>query len=394
MSKINQFDTMPEDHIPELNKLKRKFKQLLSTDCSTHTTEQIINLFFDTFGSIYRPIHLNSWDTCSELTTYRVISEEDVKMYNLPVSDSKTYSYPDNPGIGRANLKSFPVLYTGDNPHTAIFEKTAFVPDEFVGKNFYLSEWKLKPGTTMNTIMLLYGIIEPDHYYYDIAKNVFERLGTAMKIYSKNGRRSLEYVLQCLGKLFKQEHHFLSSVLANHWLYSDRDSEIAHVDCLIYPSVKKNKSAVNYAFHPEFVQKNMYISSLKKIQLDTFNMERLTFSQKEIGVIKNQSVSWHHSHFTIKKVDLLNKELKIIKTFTQREVYENTFGFEGEEPFQLPDRLIPLLNESIQKDLCSTLIDKSQNPKPYLIKFDQETEFEGMKANGMGCYIEYLYIKV
>lgn len=391
MKEIKPLATMPEERIPELNKLKKKFQQLLSTDCSFQAPEQIVDLFYDTFGSIYRPIHINSWDTCSELTTYRVISEKDIMKYSLPVSNKKSFSYPDNPLKGRTNLPGLPVLYTSDNPHSAILEKIYSLPEEYTGKRFYLSEWKLIPEATMNTIMLLYGIIEPDHFYYEIAKNVFERVQETMKIYSKEGRKSLEFIARSLGLLFKQEHWNLSSVMANHWLYSDRDSKIAHVDCLVYPSVQKDKAGINYAFHPDFVQKHMYISSLKKIQLDKFSMQGLNFSLKEIGVLNNQSVSWHQCHYTFKKVDLLNKELKSIKTFTQREVYENTFGFEGEEPFQLPDRLIPILNESIQKDLCSTLIDKSQNPKPYLIKFDQETEFEGMKAFGMGCYIEYLY---
>lgn len=385
------FNQMPEIRIPELNKLKRKFKQLLSIDCSELNPKQTIDLLFDTFGIIYRPIHLNSWETCSGLKAYRVISEDDIKNIPLPLNSVKSFSYPDNPNLGRANLPGFPVLYASDNAHTAIFEKIYSDPESYYGKQFYLSEWSLKPETNMNTIMLLYGILEPDHFYYEIAKGIFDKLQETMKIYSKEGRNSLEFIASSLGGLFKQKNYHLSSVLANNWLYTNRESEIVRVDCLMYPSVQKDKTGINYAFHPEFVEKYMYISSLQKVELDNFRMEGLNFSLKEIGVINNQSVTWHEVHYTIKRVDLLNKELKSIKTFNQQEVYESTFGFEGEEPFRLPDKLIAILNESIQKDLTSTLLNKSQNPKPYLIKFDQETEFEGMKAYGMGCYIEYLY---
>jgi len=309
----------------------------------------------------------------------------------LSTSSTKTFSYPDNPGLGRANLPNLPVLYTSDNTHTAIFEKINSAPEEFIGQCFYVSEWRLKPQTTMNTIMLLYGIVEPDHFYYDIAQSMFDRFQKMMKGYSKGGRKSLAYIMRSLGQIFKLDKYHLSSSLANYWLYSDRAEPIAHVDCLIYPSVRKDKSSVNFAFHPEFVEHQMYITSLTKIELTGILKHGANISLKEIGIISAQNVQWNKAHFTFKQVDLLDKDANSIHTFNQEEIYENTFGFDSEEQFRLPDKMISILGEKIQKDLISTLIQKSHNPKPYLIKFDQETEFEGMKAIALGCIIEYLY---
>ncbi len=197
--------------------------------------------------------------------------------------------------------------------------------------------------------------------------------------------------MSSMGNLFMQRDWHLSSALANHWLYSNRELNFARVDCLIYPSVQKDKAGINFAFHPDFVREHMFISSVKKIQLDKFNMEGLNFSLKEIGAIHGDKINWHIARFTFKRVDLLDKDWKSIKAFSQREIYENQFGFDTEEPFHLPTKLISILKDKIQIDLELTFANKSINPKPYLIKFEQEVEIEGMKVYGVGCYIEYIF---
>ncbi len=290
-----------------------------------------------------------------------------------------------------ANLPGLPVLYTADNEHTAIYEKIATAPQEYLDKDFYISEWKLRPGTSMNTIMLLFGIIDQEHFYYEIAKSNFERLSRTMKIYSRANRKTLEYIVRSLGLIFKQESYFISSALANDWMNTGRNDKFARVDCLLYPSVRKDKSGINYAFHPEFVKNNMYISSIRKMQLDGFRIEGLNFSLKQLGVIDGSSILWHNTSFTFKRVDFLDKDRKSVKIFNQEALYNSKFHIDDQEPFHLPDKLIPILQERIQIDMCSTLENRTANPKPYLVNFENELEFDGVKVCGMGCFIEYLY---
>jgi len=384
---------MPEEYIPELNMMKKKFERLVKQDFSSMSPEDIINEFYHIYGVLYRPIYINSPETCSALTVYRVISEEDVVRLKLDTSKTGAFSYPPSPEKGRANIKGQPVLYTADNPHTAIYENIVADTDGCVGKSFYLSEWKLRPGTTMNSILLLYGIIESDHFYYEIAKDTFERIKKTMNIYSRAGRNSLEYIAKSLGLLFKQNHHYLSSVLAHHWLYFDRENDTAHVDCLVYPSVQKIKSAVNYAFHPEFVDKYMYIASVKKIRINEIAVKGASFFLEQLGKVSEKSMNWYTAHFRIPKVDLLNTQKQIVKSYSEEEVNGLTFHILVEE-VRLPERLKEVLQEKLQNDLCDTLLLSTPNPKIYPIQFPIELEYEQSKVKYMMYHIEFIYEQI
>lgn len=381
---------MPEFIIPELNKVKRKFKALLSKDCSSLPAEKIVEILFDTFGSIFRPIHLNTWDTSKGLISYRVISEDDVIKYKLSDTSTKTFSYPTNPGLGRANLPGYPVLYTADNPHTAIYEKTVSDPEYYTGKSLYLSEWKMRPNTEMNTIMLLYGIIDPDHFYYEIAISIFEKMQKTMKIYSKESRKSLEFTTRALGEIFKHDHYHLSSALANHWLSTHRDSPIVHVDCLMYPSVRKAKSAVNFAFHHEFVDKQMEIVSVQKIKINDFSEQGANYTLEQLGKVNGDSVQWHTATFRVPQVDLLSPEKQVVKSYNEEEVNENIFHIYDED-VNLVEKIKVILQPKLQEDLCNTLLLQTPNPKSYPISLQHEHSFEGNLIKYLMCHVEYEY---
>ncbi len=130
--------TAKEDSIPELNKLKRNFAKLISSDneYQNKSTKDILDCIKTAYGGITRPIHFNEWQTCKDTTGYRIISEADFQANDLILENPSSFSFPENPKLGRANLPGFPVLYASDNAHTAIYEKIASNPESFIGEKF------------------------------------------------------------------------------------------------------------------------------------------------------------------------------------------------------------------------------------------------------------------
>ena len=82
---------------------------------------------------------------------YRVSELDEIKNLNLRCE----YSYPPisyaNSNL-RANLSGHPVFYSSSNPILALLEYVNKYdnPKEYLGKEFVMSYWKLKPNETYN----------------------------------------------------------------------------------------------------------------------------------------------------------------------------------------------------------------------------------------------------
>lgn len=261
-----------------------------------------------------------------EMTLYRVTNLYD----GFDISNEKSYSYPPNPKMGRANIEGEPVLYCSIDPSTAITEMKGSIP---IGKPFYISKWKLKFRSEVLTHQI-------------ILNSETDKEGHSLEVLTKTQKGQLEqmvvnvpeeaavgfvYAIKKMGDLFtnpSDELYHITSAYSHDILnVVVQDKE---VPIIVYPSVESNQTSINWAIHPKFVNSE-HISLTEVVELvltdnsikedGKIQFKLIRKGQNNQGVIGN----WKEARMDITEVDFKN-----IIVYTKKGVH-----FRGDEALQL-----------------------------------------------------------
>ena len=223
----------------------------------------------------------------------RIISDESED----DISNPRTFSYPPKAKATcyqRANVPGFPVFYGAMDGKTALEELRNYsnMPIQ-KGDKVYLSEWKLKPGSsyTLNYLTLS-NIIGEQHLFSDITKKIdaeFERI-----FYNEPEalKQKQKFLFEQVSELFLTGNYFQSGLIAYQILYNSPVIKDIKIDGIFYPSCSNNYRSVNCAFLPEFVDQNLELEIVRKVSFEEFTGNGAYSNGKYFGIVEKNQVIW------------------------------------------------------------------------------------------------------
>lgn len=273
---------------------------------------------------VNRMMVTNIYDKDSQhVLLYRVTVEYD----GFDPTAAKSYSYPPNPKMGRANLKGSPVLYTSIDPVSAIAEMKGAIKE---GEWFHISKWELNFYNDLyaHTLVLNPATSEDGHFLSPLTRTLNQQIrGMVSKIPLKFQDGFL-YAVQKMGELYatpnKSMYH-ITSAYSHSILYTLREQNF-DMPLIVYPAVENDQSSVNYAMHPSLADSSMmqlkevYQVALKENKLKEEGHLKLSINRRGIFG-EGKFVKWQAVFFEIVSIDYENIE---IATY-------NKTKFKGEE---------------------------------------------------------------
>lgn len=276
------------DSIPDINFYKKAFEKFKSSAGTEY--DDVIKSFFDSFNSYpIIPLHFASKELLESIEVYRVISEDELINLGLDKNKLSSFSHPpfNSSPQQRFNTKGHPVFYASSTAHTAICEKSNALNS---GKSFYLSKWVINNTEPLTYIMLFYKNGSADLEFKSVRQTLDKKFDDLFRIYSKEKRRALKYLLEQLTKLsLADPYDSLTSTIGHYYFYSPGN---VNVGFIIYPSVKIN-NGVNYAFNANLIKNgNLVCTEVHKIKLEHHVAENTHTRIEEVGIVENGNIHW------------------------------------------------------------------------------------------------------
>lgn len=290
MTEPIEITPLPESELPTIGQLKIGFDNIRARDFSDLSYEQVKAIILKEI-KLLPTLLIQSGDgkTESGLELYRVRPANEIDSDNRQsVEEISTFSYPpkNKTTQNRANIRGYPVFYASENAHTAIYEVGLKVGDEF-----YVAEWHYNT-THSNLQVLLLNVDKENEFWYDMARSVMAKLDLSHKYFTKAGRNTIKYLYENVGELFLHDNQNLTSVLAHHVLYENRNYKGLELDSLIYPSIRKDRTSANFALHPDCVKSNLELKYVYRGKLDSKFTEGANISIQKIGQVNNGRIYW------------------------------------------------------------------------------------------------------
>ncbi len=281
--------------------IDKKFNAILEQCSSLTSNEEIIKIIDAVFyNRILLMINFNH--ESPNLYVYRV-----TKVYEgFNSSATDCFSYPPDPKLGRANLKSVPVFYCSFDQTTALREmKDALKEDE----TLYLSRWciNFSEEVYMHTVMLNSITENKKIFAADLIKNQLEQTDKMMSNSPEGARHGLKHLLLRIGDLFtlqNEEYYNITSAYAHDTLYGSRKKG-ANISMIMYPSVVSGHNGVNFAIHPDFVNSSMmHLDQIFKLKANKINDDNINVSISEKGLIATDgTIEWKRPTISIKQIE-------------------------------------------------------------------------------------------
>lgn len=295
----------PKLRIFSSDEIDKKFQSVLDL-CNNETEyEKIIQIISKTFYNRLIPT-LTFNENSPKLTVYRVTRPYD----GLDPNNFKSFSYPPNPGLGRANLAGYPVFYCSFNPAAALREMKEVL---YLNEHLFISEWQVTFKKPVIAYMLLINTITSMEEVFPkkLVDKQLEAMLNMLKKPTSNMTEGLKQYLIKIGDLFalpKSDHYKITSALAHEVLYTIKNQN-ANVSMLFYPAIESRHNGLNFAIHPDLVNSEMMqclkVFKLKVTKVD--GMKGLTTSINECGfVAEDQSIDWHRPFSKIEFIDYDN----------------------------------------------------------------------------------------
>lgn len=261
-----------------------------------------------------------------EMTLYRVTNPYD----GFDLSNTRSYSFPPNPKMGRVNIEGEPVLYCSLDPMTAIAEMKGTIP---IGMPFYISKWKLEFKSEVLTHQIIFNseTEKEGHFLEVLTKTQKDQLEQMVATAPSEASEGFVYAIKKMGDLFTHPNEDLYHITS---AYSHDILNVVvqgkEVPIIVYPSVENNQSSINWAMHPRFVDSE-HINLTEVIELvltdnrikedGQLNFKLIRKGQNHQGVIGN----WQEAQLEITEID-----------FNGLVVYtKEGFQYRGEEALQL-----------------------------------------------------------
>jgi len=264
-----------ENYIEEIEKLK-KIENLPFNELKKILLEHSKN----SFPVLIEPICIQN------ISFWRLTESRDYMNIGL-ISE---FSHPPSAltKFGRANIPYHPVFYCSLYPTTPFYEMVN--EENYKDKIYYLSKWTVKGNRKVRLTTFTFAKNMPEnsdserHFIsFDKFKDSFsEDENLQRKVYD-----ALDYFSEC----FVKEEHLVTSFIGYDHLYGMNELS---TEVLLYPSIKTDKSKMNCAIHPNFVQQEMALEYV--IQLKVKKLYKLDYSIEleifNVGFNNNGFLSW------------------------------------------------------------------------------------------------------
>lgn len=208
--------------------------------------------------------------------------------------DPNSFSYPPSKFCkpGRGNRKGEQVLYTSSDQHTPFHEMASQIK---IGSSIiYLSKWKIKkiPENKFYRNFFVGLFAEKGSYAEILSEGLNERLIEMHKSIPDYQRELYLYGQKKYAELFTtpgdQFYHITSSLIHDSF-GRKRDLDIPAV---AYPSVAKDKTAVNFVFRKDFVDEYMELVEVHKLTVKDLSPETVITNLIEKAEVKDGKVKW------------------------------------------------------------------------------------------------------
>jgi len=268
---------------------KNKWLQNFTVTNLNKDFEKISNEIKKHFGLIpsYKFIHQIS-DVSKIGSVFR--AREYNTSFNINLLREYSYTPINLTKLNRCNFPQHPVLYSSENPITALFE---VLNSNNSNKIFYISKWDIIPSSSEMIIeSFLSGEINNENYFGHINKLLRERLNEPFENkLTTNQANGLKLYLQYLQDSFLNDNDYsISAFLAHRSLYAPHNIK---TDMIFYPSTKIPFS-INLAFHPNFVEKSMCLSRLYCVKIKDFDKKngKIDIEYLNFGELERSHIKW------------------------------------------------------------------------------------------------------
>jgi hypothetical protein len=297
-----------EDNLPSLMEMENDFQKFDSINLSNLNYNEIKKAFFENIRFIPKLI---SPETTLNFKLYRTSCINESK---LDITDIKTFYHPPKEYCpkGRCNLQNFPVFYASILQDTALRERRKENGKQLEeGDEVYISHWDIKKDTKISYSQFIYSdISQLGEIFKSINQNNISKLQQINKIYSEDKQNAFEYLLKKLSDYFISDDYTISSFLAHNILYDGRDTAPLKSDVLLYPSLQAGLNSINFAFHPDFAEKNLNLLKIEKIRFNSFTKDGSHLNLIKTGIPNEAGkIKWFTSVVNTNWMRIVQKEI-------------------------------------------------------------------------------------
>ncbi|RYE52899.1 MAG: RES domain-containing protein, partial [Sphingobacteriales bacterium] len=268
--------------LPDMDTLLQNLNDLLSTDKSKMSADEIKQLFF-------RKIVLfpNSADKIPA-ATFNIQKFARVRRNVGAHEDINTmapFTYPPKCTTnGRANIIGQSVFYCSNTLAASLFECRPAV-----GEIVYFSDWSACCTDDVNIRFLLSDNISVKNPLYPLALRRLAEIKAMAEAWGMEKAPKLELITRFLGNAFISEEHPypLSSWIANDILFGKQA-----VDVLYYPSVMTEQVSCNLAMTPTFVDRFLRPNRVFKMEIIEKTSRSIRPQVLAVGTMAGNKVIW------------------------------------------------------------------------------------------------------
>lgn len=295
---------IPKTESPDyINKFIRENLSIITFHIRQHK-EEVIKIF-----PIYR---IRAIDTKS------FIDETSISQFRYP---PKELAY-----LGRCNRDGYQVLYASGDKTTPFYEVKNIKKNDTV---VYLTKWKINKNLeSVNVYYFFLGIDESaDNYASVMASGIKESLDNVLKNFSEEQKENFSYGQTLFRELFTSEgdenYHITSAIIHN--IFENARKQGFDIPIVAYPSVAKDKTAVNFVFRKDFVDEHMYLEEIYKGKLSELTDKGVNFTANGKGKIENEKIEWLALIAKVKQIKFDDILLHIGESKTLRKLEPNEF---------------------------------------------------------------------
>jgi len=221
-------------------------------------------------------------------------------------TDPSHFSYAPSPKKLRCNVKGQQVFYGARDGGTAMYEiKKKIIPNKTI---VYVSRWAIKDCPFEPSMhMIFHGLPENNDSHVGIMASATGRGWTSM-IQNMEGEPldNLNHYLKAFQEIFTYpgtKYYHLSSAYI-HEIFENMDGKNSatkgkiSMPIVAYPSVARNKEAVNFVFKKEFVDNFFCLQQVDKMIVTSMKDGRIGYKPISKGVLVGEKIEW--SNFQIK----------------------------------------------------------------------------------------------
>ena len=275
---------------------------------------EVVKIIRELISLTLMPIRPLAYDAIKNFTFYRVrpvnksapINDTDIREFYFPPKDLCK--------MGRANRDKEQVFYLSGDSNTPFHEIASHMNID--GCIIYLTKWGIKKtGVPIYMHSFFFGIPEGEDNYASIMASGLEDL--LQKLSAKlpeKAKENLGYCQKLYQELFtskdRRYYHITSAIVSD--IFSSKEQ--FDIPVVAYPSVAKNKEAVNFAFRSDFVEQYFYLKEVDKVIVNHINDDQVSFSQLSRGIVNGSSIDWKNLKLTLNKVHYENALVSLDKS--------------------------------------------------------------------------------